>query len=847
MGNQILFFLLFITNLSFAQIYENWVIRYNGSGNYIDEAVAIAIDQTDNTYLTGHSLNLNGDYDYVTFKYDACGNTIWSKTFNYADDFAHDIKVDASGNVLVTGGILNNALFSYGTLKYNNSGVFQWSTFSTGPEPLGSSNALKMCVDANGNSYVTGITSQLNASAVTDIMTIKYNSSGVYQWQKIYNFADGDDIPEDITIDSQGNIYVAGGSAVIASDFDFVLLRYSPGGILTGEVRYNGEADGSDGAKSVEVDDQGNVYVTGISKEYEIPQDETSGQNTFTTIKYNSNFEQLWVRKYFGTGATRNARGNNIKILNSNEIYVSGYAKEYGTDNDFVTIKYNSSGSVLWTSKYNRGGNYEDIQTSLSIDNYGNAYVTGESRTDFQISAGDYATVKYNSTGALQWIKHYNGPANRQDVPNAIVNSGNNVVYVTGSSKASNDEYDYATVRYSNQWLVCSAEESSSNNLNDVYVVNNDTAFAVGNNGKLIFTVDKGKNWNNLNSGTDKDLLNIKFINRTTGIITGDSILLKTTNDGLNWNILNLPVSKLKDVFILNNRFSSIPGSNGKILTSYDTWNTWSVQNANLNENIIKVFYKDSINGKCISENGKFLKTTNGGINWLNQSSISIDKINDAFFKSFTEIIVIGDNGKIMYTSNGGISWLDRSTNYNENLKSAFITEDNNIYVCGSNGFILFSSDQGVIWEKHPTGLNTIINSLQFFDSNSGIAVTDEGQILLTSLGTIEMVNENRLLSFNPDYIKNDFNSNDGFELFQNYPNPFNPVTKIKFALPENSFVTIKVYNVLGKEVKTLVNEYMNKGNHFVTFDAAGLTSGIYFYKLLAGSYIDQKQMLLIK
>ena len=262
----------------------------------------------------------------MTFKYDACGNTIWSKTFNHADDFAHDIKVDTWGNVLVTGGLLNNSVFSYGTLKYNNSGVFQWSTFSTGPEPDGSSTALKICIDANGNSYVTGVTSQLNASAVYDIMTIKYNSSGVYQWQMIYNFADGDDIPEDITKDSQGNIYIVGGSAVMA---------------------------------------------------YEIPQDESSGQNTFTTIKYNSNFEQQWVKKYFGTGATKNARGKNLKILNSNEIYVSGYAKEYGRDNDFVTIKYNSSGSVLWTSKYNRIGSYQDIQTSLSIDSYGNVYVTG--------------------------------------------------------------------------------------------------------------------------------------------------------------------------------------------------------------------------------------------------------------------------------------------------------------------------------------------------------------------------------------------------------------------------------------------------------------------------------------
>ncbi|MBK9333644.1 MAG: T9SS type A sorting domain-containing protein [Ignavibacteria bacterium] len=847
MRKQIIIFILIISNISFAQIYENWVIRYNGSGNYIDEAKEIVVDQSDNTYVTGYSLNLNLEFDYATFKYDACGNTLWSKIFNYDDDYAHDLKIDGSGNVYVTGSLLSNSVYSFGTVKYSNSGIFQWNAISGGPVQLGSSSAVKMCVDNNGNSYITGVTSQLSSPAVYDVMTIKYNSSGVYQWRKIYNFANGDDKPEDITKDSQGNIYIAGGSAVSGGEFDFFLLRYSPGGLLTGEVRYNGEANGSDGAKSVEVDDQGNIYVTGISKEYEIPQGESSGQNTFTTIKYNSNFEQQWIRKYYGTGATRNARGNNIKILNTNEIYVSGYAKESGTENDFVTIKYNSSGAVLWISKYNRIGNFEDVQTSLSIDSYGNAYVTGESRTDVFINTGDYAIVKYNSSGTQQWAKHYNGPANLQDIPNAIVNSGNDVVYVTGNSKASNNEFDYSTVRYSNQWLVCSAEESYSNNLNDVIVINNDTAFAVGNNGKLIFTADKGRNWINLNSGTNLDLINIKFVNRTTGFITGDSILLKTTNSGLNWNVLNLPVSNLKHIFILNNRFSSITGSNGRLLGSFDNWNTWSIQNTNLNENIITVFYKDSLNGKCISESGKLLKTTNGGINWLNQSNININRIKNSYFNDINTIIAIGDNGKIMYTSNSGITWINRSTSTNVNLRSVYMTEENNLYVSGNNGIILFSSDQGLTWAKQPANLNTTINSLQFFNSNSGIAVTDEGQILLTSLGTVEMGNENRLLSFNPDYKKNDFNLNNGFELFQNFPNPFNPITQINYTLPENTFVTIKVYNVLGKEVKSLVNEYMDTGDHFVNFDATGLSSGIYFYKIFAGSNIDQKQMLLIK
>lgn len=83
--------------------------------------------------------------------------------------------------------------------------------------------------------------------------------------------------------------------------------------------------------------------------------------------------------------------------------------------------------------------------------------------------------------------------------------------------------------------------------------------------------------------------------------------------------------------------------------------------------------------------------------------------------------------------------------------------------------------------------------------------------------------------------------------LSQNFPNPFNPTTTIKFSIPEASVVTLKIYNILGEEVKTLVNEYKEIGNHTAQFDASSLSSGIYFYRLQAGSFIETKKMILIK
>jgi hypothetical protein len=85
------------------------------------------------------------------------------------------------------------------------------------------------------------------------------------------------------------------------------------------------------------------------------------------------------------------------------------------------------------------------------------------------------------------------------------------------------------------------------------------------------------------------------------------------------------------------------------------------------------------------------------------------------------------------------------------------------------------------------------------------------------------------------------------FRLEQNYPNPFNPSTTITYQVPENSFVSIKVYDVLGKEVTSLINEEKSVGSYEVEFDATSLPSGIYFYRLQAGNYTTTKKMILLK
>jgi len=92
----------------------------------------------------------------------------------------------------------------------------------------------------------------------------------------------------------------------------------------------------------------------------------------------------------------------------------------------------------------------------------------------------------------------------------------------------------------------------------------------------------------------------------------------------------------------------------------------------------------------------------------------------------------------------------------------------------------------------------------------------------------------------------------DNYNLYQNYPNPFNPVTKIRFDIPanatrENKDVRLVVYNTLGAEVETLLNENLNPGSYEVEFNGAGLSSGIYYYKLITSDFSDTKKLILLK
>jgi uncharacterized delta-60 repeat protein len=430
------------SGFSFASpvgVQEGWVSRYDGPDNYDDEATAIAVDGSGNVYVTGFSFDATTDYDYATIKYNSAGQRQWlaryDGTGSYIDQ-ATAIAVDGSGNVYVTGASTSGTGgLDYATIKYNSAGQQQWVAYYDGPGDL-DDVPTSIAVDGSSNVYVTG--GSYGSESSLDYATIKYNSAGQAQWVARYNGpVSSDDEAAAIVVDGSGNVYVTGSSYGSGFSQDYATIKYNTVGQEQWVVRYDGPASGDDEATAMAIDGSGNVYVAGYSY--------GSVGYDYATIKYNSTGQQQWVRRYDGP-AHSDDTANAIVVDGSANVYVTGSSYGSESSQDYATIKYDSAGQQQWVRRYDGPGNSDDIANGIAVDGSGNVYVTGSSYgSGFN---QDYATIVYTPTGQQQWVARYDGPGNYDDIANGIAvdNSGN--VYVTGSSLGFDTDRDYATIKY---------------------------------------------------------------------------------------------------------------------------------------------------------------------------------------------------------------------------------------------------------------------------------------------------------------------------------------------------------------------------------------------------------------
>lgn len=416
----------------------------------------------------------------------------------------------------------------------------------------------------------------------------------------------------------------------------------------------------------------------------------------------------------------------------------------------------------------------------------------------------------------------------------------------------------------------------------DAEITPNGTIHAAGSYGAMIRSTNSGASFVSQPFVTEGYITGIEFVSATTGYAVagfGPGDILKTTNAGETWvsqtTTYTLPIYGISFP-------SAETGYLAGSLTVYKTTNggtNWaSVYTSTTNEIFTDVFFVDENTGYVVGTYGKLLKTTNGGTNWV-ATTISIPGtgLNSVYFTDTNTGYAVGENGSAVKTTNGGATWslLPVPSPSFTGLGNVFFSDGNTGYISSGSG-IYKTTDAGGTWNQ----LNTPVggfNNVQF-RGNFGYAIGSSGQIIKSiDAGTSWIVqptvttNGLQALYFNSDdfvyaggllgtMIKTipteliptsvSGNKNDipqDFLLDQNYPNPFNPSTSIAFRIVDYGMVSLKVFDVLGREVATLVSEERLPGNYTVRWNASDLASGVYLARLESVGKVQFRRMLLLK
>jgi photosystem II stability/assembly factor-like uncharacterized protein len=404
--------------------------------------------------------------------------------------------------------------------------------------------------------------------------------------------------------------------------------------------------------------------------------------------------------------------------------------------------------------------------------------------------------------------------------------------------------YIYSTSDEGNHWLLRQHSLTYAN-LYGISYGNSMNATAVGDSGTILHTTDGGTTWSSVLSGTLLQTLGYSF----TGVSATDA------------------------------QHAFAVGAEGTFVSTSDDWSHWSSQSLADGTNLTAVSFADSNNGITVGINGTIVHTSTGGAEWNDESDVSYGNLNAVLMVDARNSFIAGAGGLILHTTNAGVLWIIQPSGTSVNLNSISFTDSYHGTVVGDSGTVLQTTDAGGHWTRLQQQTYFSLHGVAFPDAMTGYAVGDGPTVLVTTDGggtwnsevvnvptsvhgvaclssgvaTIVGANGTILHTTNAGGIlgvkepKGSTTLPKKFALYQNYPDPFNPVTTIRYDLPAQARVSLKLYDILGREVATLVDENQNAGSWIVRWDASNYASGVYFYRITAGTFTGVKKLLLIK
>ncbi len=400
-------------------------------------------DASKNIYVAGSTINDWGNHDIILQKFDRNGDLLWQQTYNgqaNLDDMAADIFVDDSNNVYVTGASTESlqAGFDLCVLKYSSQGALLWSYFyDNGASPLPMDAGTAIIGDNDGSILVTG--GSMGTNTMSDFVTIRLNASnGNEIWVERYDYDGFNDLAARIAI-TDGKVVVAGASQISASPdtWELATLTYAiSDGDWLAEQRTTGSAtDGVDEISDITLDEDF-IYLAGAVY--------NSGNDFDIRIyKLDEDLNIVWEVDFDGYQGVDKARG--IKVDADGFVYVAGFVTNPTEGRNYITLKYDSAGNLIWSREYNGQANADDEAVQLVIDEHDRIFVTGKLQNS---NYTDFVTIGYYSNGDPFGQAVFYSPDGLNDSPAGITIDLDGNLIVTGQGELNGGGMRTYTVKY---------------------------------------------------------------------------------------------------------------------------------------------------------------------------------------------------------------------------------------------------------------------------------------------------------------------------------------------------------------------------------------------------------------
>src|ERR1039458_9754227 len=416
----------------------------------------------------------------------------------------------------------------------------------------------------------------------------------------------------------------------------------------------------------------------------------------------------------------------------------------------------------------------------------------------------------------------------------------------------------------------------------------NNKVIISGGSGEIILSSDFGGSWITVNQHPRSTLSSINIINNNIYSCGYDGTFFKSTDLGTTFNMSYIVAANKclwsKGIYFLNENLGYAASQKGQALKTTDAGNSWTQILRDSSSNTINnqglYFINENIGfvvGNIASNVDIIYKTTNGGGSWSSVQNIAFQNLNCVAFADSVHGAAGGNKSAILFTTDQGVSWKTATVNTTDQLAINAINFYNGLNgIAVGSSIILKTTDGGATWNRITVSTSANLSSVcysgsTFYTVGSKYCFksTDDGNTWQNIMDTVFAVNNystilNSVAIDNSGFlwiagsgglltntpltgIKKDAVQPGSFNLGQNYPNPFNPSTNISFTIIQHGFVTLKLFDILGREVRVIYKGEMAAGMHTINFNAGNLASGNYIYSLQVNDQFTCRKMTLLK